>query len=72
MRKVRVRLGSNSYEIQIGSGLLVQTGQQLKEIGFGDKLVIVTNPTVKGLYGDILKQSLTSKGDRKSACRERV
>ena len=62
MRKVRVRLGSNSYEIQIGSGLLAQTGQQLKGIGFGDKLVIVTNPTVKGLYGDILKQSLISQG----------
>lgn len=62
MRRVRVKLGSNSYEIQIGSGLLAQTGQQLKGIGFGDKLVIVTNPTVKGLYGDILKQSLTSQG----------
>jgi len=62
MRKVRVRLGSNSYEIQIGSGLLMQTGQQLKGIGFGDKLVIVTDPTVKGLYGNILKQSLTSSG----------
>ena len=34
MRKVRVRLGSNGYEIQIGSGLLMQTGQQLKGIGF--------------------------------------
>ena len=62
MRKVRVRLGSNSYEIQIGSGLLAQTGQQLKGIGFGDKLVIVTDPTVKSLYGNILKQSLTSEG----------
>ena len=62
MKKVRVRLGSNSYEIQIGSGLLAQTGQQLKGIGFGDKLVIVTNPTVKGLYGDSLKQRLISEG----------
>jgi len=62
MRKVGVRLGSNSYEIQIGSGLLAQTGQQLKRIGFGDKLVIVTDPTVKSLYGDTLKQSLISEG----------
>jgi len=62
MRKVRVRLGSNSYEIQIGSGLLAQTGQQLKGIGFGDKLVIVTDPTVKSLYGNTLKQSLISEG----------
>ena len=62
MRKVGVRLGSNSYEIQIGSGLLARTGQQLKGIGFGDKLVIVTDPTVKSLYGDTLKQSLISEG----------
>lgn len=62
MRKVRVRLGSNSYQIQIGSGLLAQTGRQLKELGFGDKLVIVTDPTVKGLYGDMLKQSLIKDG----------
>ena len=62
MRKVRVRLGSNGYEIQIGSGLLMQTGQQLKGIGFGDKLVIVTDPTVKSLYGNVLKQSLTRGG----------
>ena len=62
MRKVRVRLGSHSYEIQIGSGLLAQTGQRLKELGFGDRLVIVTDPTVKGLYGDMLKQSLINDG----------
>ncbi len=49
MRKVRVRLGSGSYEIRIGSGLFMQTGQQLKGMGFDDKLVIVTDPTVKSL-----------------------
>jgi 3-dehydroquinate synthase len=62
MRKVKVRLGTNNYEIHIGSGLLMQTGQRLKELGFGDKLVIVTDPTVKGLYGDMLKQSLINDG----------
>jgi len=40
----------------------MQTGPKLKEIGFSDKLVIVTNPTVKSLYGDTLKESLTSSG----------
>jgi len=60
MKKVRVRLGSNSYEVCIGSGLLTQTGQQLKEIGFSDRLVIITDPIVKSLYGNTLKQSLTS------------
>lgn len=62
MKKVRVRLGSNSYDILIGSGLLTQSGARLKEIGFSDKLVIVTDPTVKRLYGDALKQTLVDSG----------
>lgn len=64
MRKVEVRLGTNSYEVYIGSGLLMQTGHQLKETGFTDKLVIITNPIVKGLYGDALKQTLIAEGFR--------
>ena len=36
MKKVRVRLGSNSYHIHIGPGLLMQIGPMLKEIGFSD------------------------------------
>ena len=62
MKKIRVRLSRNSYSIHIGSGLLQQTGQQLKEMGLSDRLVIITDPTVKGLFGDNLKQSLTSSG----------
>ncbi len=62
MKKVRVRLGNNSYDIHIGPGLLTQTGAKLKENGFSDKLVIITDPTVKSLYGSTLKQGLTSNG----------
>ncbi len=62
MKKVRVRLGNNSYDIHIGPGLLMQTGAKLEEIGFSDKLVIITDPTVKSLYGNTLKHSLTSSG----------
>jgi len=62
MRKIRVRLGSNSYDIYIGSGLLMQTGHWLKENGFAGRLVIITNPIVKRLYGNALKQSLAKEG----------
>ena len=64
MKKVKVRLGSNSYQIHIGSGILIQTGHQLKENGFTGNLVIITNPVVKRLYGDTLKQNLTRDGFR--------
>lgn len=62
MKKVRLRLASNSYEIYIGSGILGQTGHQLKASGFAGKLVIITNPIVKRLYGDALKQNLITDG----------
>ena len=64
MRRIRVELASRSYDILIGSGLLKQAGQWLKEIGFSDKLVIITNPVVEGLYGNSLKESLLGDGFR--------
>jgi 3-dehydroquinate synthase len=62
MKSIRVRLGHNSYDIRIGTGLLTQVGPMLEEMGFTDKAVIITDPTVKKLYGRKLKQSLASSG----------
>ncbi len=62
MRKIKVRLGINSYNIYVGPGLLMQTVRRLKESGFAGKLVIITNPIVKRLYGNALKQSLAREG----------
>ena len=62
MKRVRVRLGRNGYNVHIGPGLLAQTAPRLREIGFSDKLVIVTDPSVRRLYGSALKQSLTGNG----------
>ncbi|MFC2006880.1 3-dehydroquinate synthase [Chloroflexota bacterium] len=62
MKKVRVGLDRNSYDINIGSGALKKTGRWLKEIGFNDKLVVITDPTIKSLYGNALKQGLIKNG----------
>ena len=64
MKEVEVRLATNSYNIRIGSNLLLQTGRWLKESGFADKLVIITNPVVRKLYGDTLEQNLAKEGFR--------
>jgi 3-dehydroquinate synthase len=61
MKKVKVRLG-NGYEIIVGSGLLATAGQNLREIGFSDRLVIITDSVVRGLYGDALRQRLADEG----------
>ncbi len=62
MNKVRVKLDENSYDINIGAGLLVQTGTILRQMGFDDKLVIITDTRVKSLYGESLKQHLGDSG----------
>lgn len=64
MKRVKVSLGSDSYHIHIGSGILAQAGQHLKKEGFSDSLAIITNPVVEGLYGDALKQNLARDGFR--------
>lgn len=62
MKRVRVRLGKDGYNIYIGTNLLAQTGARLRQLGFDGKLVIITDPTVRSLYGNSLKQSLTGNG----------
>jgi 3-dehydroquinate synthase len=62
MEKLEVELGSNSYEVRIGAGLLGRTGLWLKEKGFSGKAVIVTDATVRRLYDDALNQGLANAG----------
>ncbi|MBI4284798.1 MAG: 3-dehydroquinate synthase [Chloroflexi bacterium] len=62
MRKIRVQPGSNSYDICVGAGILEQIGQLLREIGCQGKVVIITDTTVKGLYGVTLQDSLSAEG----------
>ena len=62
MKKVTVRLGQNSYDINIGAGILNQTGLKIKELGLKDKAVVITNPVVNKLYGNIVSRSLIDAG----------
>ena len=62
MKKVKVELGDNSYEVRVGTGLLARTGLWLKGRGFSGRAVIITDDTVRGLYADVLNQGLTNAG----------
>jgi 3-dehydroquinate synthase len=62
MRVLKVNLPQTSYEIYIGRGLLSLTAEKLKELGFRDKSVIITNPVIKGYYADVLKTGLECSG----------
>jgi 3-dehydroquinate synthase len=62
MKKIDVRLGQNSFSVHIGSGILNQTVQRLKELGYSDKAVIITNPVIKKLHGIRLRRDLVDAG----------
>jgi 3-dehydroquinate synthase len=62
MKKVKVELGSRSYEVRVGVDLLARTGLWLKEMGLSGKAAIITDTTVKGLYVDDLVRGLASAG----------
>ncbi len=61
MHIVKVNLGDRSYDIEIGTSL-GQAGEQLKGLGLGKKMALVTNPTVKKLYGQRVVDALKAAG----------
>jgi 3-dehydroquinate synthase len=60
MKKIRVGLGSRSYEVRVGADLLARAGLWLKEKQFSGKAVIIADATVNALYGDTLRRGLTN------------
>jgi len=62
MRQVDVVLGSKSYPVHIGSGLLSRAGRYLRKGGFAGRLVVITDAAVKKLYGAALGQTLEADG----------
>ncbi|MDX1953100.1 MAG: 3-dehydroquinate synthase [Verrucomicrobiota bacterium] len=62
MVNVPVALGSRSYSIKIGSGLLPQTGSFCAELNLVGKCAIVTDSAVGPLYGEVVAGSLRGAG----------
>jgi len=61
MHVVKVSLGERSYDVEIG-GSLDDTGGRLAGLGLGQKMALVTNPTIKKLHGQRVINSLKSAG----------
>ena len=59
---VKVNLGENGYSIYIGENILSEIGEYVKELRVGSRILLVTNPTVRALYGQIVFDSLNKSG----------
>jgi len=58
MRIVKVNTKNNTYDIRIGPGLLSQMGQQLRDLGLPDKVIIITDSIVDDIYADTVEDHL--------------
>ncbi len=52
MESIQVNLADNAYEISIVAGNLDLLGEKCRALGLGNKVMVVSNPQVNGLYGD--------------------
>jgi len=62
MKKIKVKLGKNSYDILICSNELNKLGPCLRCLDIGKDAVIVTNKAVKRLFGARIEKALLSSG----------
>jgi 3-dehydroquinate synthase len=60
VKRIRVRLKENSYDVLIGRGLLHRAGREIKRLlpSPGTRVFVVTSPTVRRHWGDALERSL--------------
>ncbi len=62
MKKLRIDLADRSYDILIGRNLLPRLGDHLSHLPSARRALIVTNPAVKKLYGEVVSEGLQTAG----------
>ena len=62
MSHVTVGLGERSYRINFGAHVLGETGRICRELGLGQTVAVVTNPTVGALYAEPVLSALSDAG----------
>jgi len=62
IRRVEVNLGNRSYPILIGENLLAALGTEVRARIHGERVLVISNPTVRGLYGKRAEESLAGAG----------
>ena len=68
MEPIYVNLGDRAYEISIAAGNLQQLGEKCRALQLGNKMMVVSNPTVFALYGEKTITSLRGAGFEVAYC----
>ena len=62
MRIVKVPLGSRSYDIKIGTGLLARVGRECARLALSRRCVIISDRNVAPRYGQAVREALAKAG----------
>src|SRR5499433_1024565 len=62
MIEIPVSLGSRSYRILVGTGVLARAGVELERLKVGRKVALVTDPGILALHGETVAASLRAAG----------
>lgn len=62
MAPLTVELGERSYDIHFGDGILDETGSMCRNLSFGNRCALITNPTVGIHYAGRVSESLENAG----------
>lgn len=64
MKKLNINLPDSNYDILIEKGLRANFGAEIKKLYNNEKLFIITDENVYGIYGEDFKKDLESSGFR--------
>lgn len=62
MKEIKVNLKENSYRVIIGTGILDNLGVYLKRLNIGTGAYIITNSSLKSLFGENVNKPLFKSG----------
>ena len=62
MKRLKVNLKERTYQIFIGNKILDKTGDFISKFRIGKDAFVITNRTIKKIYGRRLKRSLNNSG----------
>lgn len=62
MKIIKVNLEERSYDIIICSGMLKSIVGYIQHLNIGETAYIITNNTIKSIYGDVLNKILVAQG----------
>lgn len=59
---IRVHLGARSYDVQVGAGILPLVGHDLRALGAGQRVIVVTHRALARRFGEVAAQSMEGWG----------